>query len=104
MTPPVRVELVFATPTRVARDHVEGPPGMTIGEAIRRSALASMLDDAAGPGLQVGVFSRLGSLSDVARDGDRIELYRPLVADPKSARRRRAAGQRLKGGARPGSG
>jgi len=71
---------------------------MTLGDAIRGSALAWALD---GPcPVQVGVFGRLRSIQDVAQDGDRIEIYRPLVADPKVRRRRRAAGDKLSGARR----
>ena len=40
---------------------------------------------------KIGVFSKLRDLDSVVRDGDRIEIYRPLIADPKDARRARAA-------------
>lgn len=97
---PVRVEIVFATPTHLHRERLDGEPGMTLGEAIRRSALAWALDGPSGPSVQVGVFGRLRSIADVAHDGDRIEIYRPLVADPKVRRRRRAAGEKLSGARR----
>ena len=96
---PVRVEIVFATPTHQQRERIEGGAGMTLGAAIRRSTLAWALETLAESPVQVGVFGRLRSLSEVAQDGDRIEIYRVLVADPKVSRRRRAAGQRLKAGA-----
>lgn len=96
----VRVEIVFATPEHQHREWIEGEAGMTVGEAIRRSSLAWALDDPAGAPAQVGVFGRLRSRSDAALDGDRIEIYRALIADPKASRRRRAARQGLRGGAR----
>ncbi|MCZ6525637.1 MAG: RnfH family protein [Gammaproteobacteria bacterium] len=43
---------------------------------------------------KIGVFSKLRDLDSVVRDGDRIEIYRPLIADPKDARRARAARQK----------
>lgn len=99
----VCVHIVFATPTQQHREQVEGEAGMTLGEAIRRSPLGWVLESADGaPPVEVGVFGQLRSLSDPALDGDRIEIYRPLVADPKTSRRRRAARQRLRGGARRG--
>ena len=42
---------------------------------------------------KVGIFSRLAKLTDMVENGDRIEIYRPLVADPKEIRRKRAAEQ-----------
>lgn len=99
---PVRVEIVFATPTRQHREQVEGVAGMTLGDAIRGSPLAWALEAPGESPVQVGVFGRLRLLSEVAQDGDRIEIYRPLVADPKTSRRRRAARQSPKAGARQG--
>jgi putative ubiquitin-RnfH superfamily antitoxin RatB of RatAB toxin-antitoxin module len=96
----VRVEIVFATRTDQHRDRIEAEEGITIGEAIRRSALVWALEEAAEASPQVGVFGRLRLLSDPVLDGDRIEIYRGLMADPKVSRRRRARGQRrIKGGA-----
>jgi uncharacterized protein len=94
----VCVEIIFATHSIQHRERLEGEPGMTLGDAIRRSALAWALDGASP--VQVGVFGRLRSIEDVAQDGDRIEIYRPLVADPKVRRRRRAAGDKLSGARR----
>ena len=42
---------------------------------------------------KVGIFSRLAKLTDMVENGDRIEIYRPLVADPKEIRRKRATEQ-----------
>ena len=42
---------------------------------------------------QVGIYSRPAKLTDQLKDGDRIEIYRPLLADPKEIRRKRAAEQ-----------
>jgi len=99
----VCVQIVFATPTQQHLEQVEGEAGMTLGEAIRRSPLAWALETSdVSPRVEVGVFGQLRSLSEAALDGDRIEIYRPLVADPKTSRRRRAARQRLRGGARRG--
>ena len=91
----VRVEIVFATPTQQHRERIEGEAGMTLGDAIARSALAWAL---ASP-VEIGVFGRLRGLHEPAADGDRIEIYRPLVVDPKAARRRRAANRRSVSGA-----
>ena len=44
----------------------------------------------------MGIFSRPAKLTDVLRNGDRIEIYRPLLADPKEIRRKRAAEQAAK--------
>ena len=42
---------------------------------------------------KVGIFSRLAKLTDMVENGDRIEIYRPLIADPKEIRRKKAEEQ-----------
>lgn len=68
------------------------PRGTTIAEAVAGSGLvaAYALDL---PRLAAGVFGRRRHFDAVVEDGDRIELYRPLTAEPAEARRRRARGQ-----------
>ncbi|TDU31200.1 hypothetical protein DFR24_0561 [Panacagrimonas perspica] len=95
----LRVEVVFATATAQEVRRVEVPEGCTVEQAIRQSGLEPALPD---EGLsRVGVFGRLCALSDRVAEGDRIEIYRELTADPKATRRRRAA-QKLRDGARRG--
>ena len=49
---------------------------------------------------KVGVYGKLGKLTDTLHDGDRVEIYRPLIADPKAVRKKRAAqGKVMKKGA-----
>lgn len=95
----LRVEVVFATATAQEVRRLEVPEGCTVEQAIRRSGLETTLSD--GTAARVGVFGRLCALTDRVADGDRIEIYRELLADPKATRRRRAA-QKLKDGARRG--
>ncbi len=70
------------------------PAGSSIGAAIEASGLLTLHPQADPVGQGVGVFSRRRSLDDAVQDGDRIEVYRALVADPKSARRHKVARQR----------
>lgn len=87
----VRVEVAYATPERQVLLKVAVPEGCTLGEAIERSGI---LDEVPGievdPG-RVGIFGRKMALDTALREGDRVEIYRPLIADPKESRRRRAA-------------
>jgi putative ubiquitin-RnfH superfamily antitoxin RatB of RatAB toxin-antitoxin module len=78
----LRIEVVQALPDRLERVVLELEAGATV-----RSALA-----AAGfpPRQAVGIFGRRAAPEDRLADGDRVEVYRPLRADPKEARRRRA--------------
>jgi uncharacterized protein len=68
------------------------PAGASVAEAIERCGIRGQV-----PGLEVsdqlvGVFGRPCTLATILADGDRVELYRPLLCDPKEIRRRRAAG------------
>ncbi|MFO1363302.1 MAG: RnfH family protein [Burkholderiales bacterium] len=85
-----KVEVVYATPDAQRRYAVELPPGGTVRAAIERSGVllaAPQIDFARD---RVGVFGRLVGLDDVLEEGDRVEILRPLAADPQAARRQRA--------------
>lgn len=67
--------------------------GSTVAEAIAQSGLPEMFDGFELNPERVGVFGHKVSLEQVLQDGDRVELYRPLIADPKEVRRQRAVQQ-----------
>lgn len=93
-TPPVTAIVAWAAPEIQELTPVTVPAGTTIGEAIALSGVAVAYDlDLSG--ITVGVFGERRRLDALVRDGDRIELYRPLRADPKEARRRRAEARPL---------
>ncbi|HEU4374944.1 MAG TPA: RnfH family protein [Telluria sp.] len=84
------VTLCYATPAAEILRELRVAPGTTLGEAISASGLLAELpgfDLATDP---VGIFGKKKPLDTLLREHDRIELYRPLVADPKDSRRRRA--------------
>jgi putative ubiquitin-RnfH superfamily antitoxin RatB of RatAB toxin-antitoxin module len=86
----IHVEVAYALRDRQSLNTVEMEDGGTVREAILRSGVL-----AAFPGIdleraKVGIFGRLVSLGTPVRDGDRVEIYRPLTAEPKQARRERA--------------
>jgi putative ubiquitin-RnfH superfamily antitoxin RatB of RatAB toxin-antitoxin module len=85
------VEVVYALPDRLiaASAHVE--PGTTVGEVIERVAFARLVPDVVLDDARVGIFGRIVARDTPVRDGDRIEIYRPLIADPKHARRQRSS-------------
>lgn len=83
----MRVELVRATAETASVEELDVPEGATLGEALEASRFAST------PAAAYAVFGRLATTEHVLEDGDRIELLRDLVIDPKEARRRRAAGR-----------
>lgn len=94
----IAVEVVVALPDAQPIVRVELDQGATVEQAIRASGLLAEM-----PGdLRCGVFGRLRNPGDVLFDGDRVEIYRALLADPKAARRARAARRKLRDGVRPG--
>jgi putative ubiquitin-RnfH superfamily antitoxin RatB of RatAB toxin-antitoxin module len=86
------IEVVYATPAEQVLIALEVPAGTTAGEAVVRSGILQRCPDLDAARLDLGVFGRVVPAATVLGDGDRIEIYRPLKADPKQARRRRAMG------------
>lgn len=88
--PAIVVELAYAEPQRQFLRRFELPAGATVADAIAVSGVeqAFGIDVAA---LGAGIWSKPAARDAALRDGDRVELYRPLRADPKESRRRRAA-------------
>jgi len=87
----VRVEVIYATPDRQARFPVELQEGATVADAIRTSGVLEAFPEIDLTANRVGIYASPVGLQRALRDGDRIEVYRPLTADPKEARRRRSA-------------
>lgn len=87
----VRVQVVYAYADRQALLNVEAPTDATLERVIRDSGILTQFPEIDLRQLAIGVYGVRASLTDVVRDGDRIEIYRPLRVDPKEARRRRAA-------------
>lgn len=96
MSARLAVEVCYARPDeqRVIRIRLE--PGTTLRQAIERSGILREFPEIDLPRCGVGVFGRPRALEDAVSAGDRIEIYRPLLADPKEIRRRRAAESRRK--------
>jgi putative ubiquitin-RnfH superfamily antitoxin RatB of RatAB toxin-antitoxin module len=86
----ILVEVAFALPHRQALISLELPLGTTAMEAARRSGIASQFDDVDLENATLGIFGQIVAHGQVLRDGDRVEIYRPLTADPKAVRRARA--------------
>ena len=94
---PIAVSIVFsAQPRQVRECNLLLAAGTTVGQALAESGILVGPDAAQVAELECGVWGRKVPLSHVLRDADRIELYRPLVVDPKEARRLRFAGQGAK--------
>lgn len=88
--PDISVEVVYALPDKQYLRSVTLDEGATVEQAIKASGLLSLRKDIDLTSNKVGIFSRPVKLGDVVQDGDRVEIYRPLIADPKEMRRQRA--------------
>lgn len=90
----ITVEVVLARPERQTVQRVLLPAGSTVQDALAASGLAEELQRAQSG--RIGIYGRAVAAGTVLRDGDRVEIYRPLRADPKELRRARAANKRAK--------
>jgi putative ubiquitin-RnfH superfamily antitoxin RatB of RatAB toxin-antitoxin module len=86
----INIEVAYALPTKQTIVDVALKEGTTVQQAIEASNILEQFPDIDLKATKVGVWSRVVKLSDTLIDGDRIEIYRPLIADPKEIRKRRA--------------
>lgn len=86
----IQVEVAYATPEQQKIILVRVPAGSTVHDCIVRSNITEFFADIDLDQQKVGIWSKACKLDTTPRDGDRIEIYRPLTADPKEVRRRRA--------------
>ncbi len=88
----IAVEVAYALPDKQAIVPVVVPEGTTALEAAHKSNIAEQFDDLdISDDLKLGIFGKAVSPGQVLREGDRVEIYRPLKADPKEVRKARAA-------------
>lgn len=85
----IEIEVAYATPITQRILVVKLEEGSTIEQAIVQSGILSLFPEIDLTKQKVGVFSQQKSLNDIVRQGDRVEVYRPLTIDPKEARRKR---------------
>lgn len=89
----IRVEVAYATPERQSLIGMEVAEGATVLQAIVSSGIGNVHPEIDIARARVGIFGKLARLDAVLEEGDRVEIYRPLQADPKDARRRRVVGK-----------
>jgi len=95
----ITVEVAYALPNEQVIIPVKVDAEMTIEEVIHHSGILETYPDIDLSKNKVGVFGKLAKMSSTLRESDRIEIYRPLIADPKEVRRQRAAaGKNMKKG------
>lgn len=71
--------------------HVEAASPLSVQQVIERSGILQRFPEIDLTQNKVGIFGKAAKLDALLRDGDRVEIYRPLIADPKAARKQRAA-------------
>ena len=84
------VEVACALPRTQIVVTLKVPVGTTVAEAIARSGIARQPAGGGWSSIAVGIWGKRTSLATVLQEHDRVEIYRPLIADPKQARRKRA--------------
>ena len=95
----LRVEVAYARTDEQLIIPVDAPEGATVEQVIVLSRIQQRFPEIDLKTAKVGVFGKLSKLSAAVRAGDRVEIYRPLLADPKEVRKKRAAeGKRMRKG------
>ncbi|MCE9686609.1 MULTISPECIES: RnfH family protein [Shewanella] len=84
------VDVVYALPTQQKVIRVTVSAGTSCIEAVRLSNMQQFFPEIDLETVKLGIFSRLVKHDEVLEPGQRVEIYRPLIADPKDVRRRRA--------------
>jgi hypothetical protein len=90
MAKPLTIEVAYALPAQQSLLTLAVMPGSTVQQVIEQSGIRQQYPEIDLTSHKVGVWSRPVKLDEQVKDGDRIEIYRPLIADPKDLRRRRA--------------
>jgi putative ubiquitin-RnfH superfamily antitoxin RatB of RatAB toxin-antitoxin module len=103
MSETLNIEVIYALPNKQEIIVRKLPAGATARQAIEASGLLLKSPEIDLAKSKIGVFAKLTKPDTVLRDGDRVEIYRPLIADPKEVRKQRAAeGKVMKKGAGEG--
>lgn len=87
----IEIEVAYARPERQVLVTLELPRGATLLDAVRKSGLLQQFPEIELERATLGVFGKIKAGDEILSGGDRVEIYRPLLVDPKQARRKRAA-------------
>ena len=87
----ILIEVAYALPQKQIIIPIKIKAGVTAEEAIKASGIIKKFPEIDLKINQIGIFGKLTQLDHVMRERDRIEIYRPLIADPKEISRQRAA-------------
>jgi len=97
----LRITVVYALPAQQPLVEMQMPPGATVLQAIEQSGLRERFVELSRGELACAIYSRVVPLTAQLQDGDRVEILRPLLIDPKESRRQAAASAR-RGGPKSG--
>lgn len=86
----IEIQVVYALPGHQAVRELHLPSGTTVKEAVERSGILDLYPDIDFSRNKLGIFGKLVEPDARLREGDRVEIYRPLARDPKEIRRERA--------------
>ncbi len=86
----IAIEVVYALPRKADLIRLSLPAGCTLRQAVEASGLMQKHADIDVENGRFGIYGKLSKPDTLLRERDRIEIYRPLLADPKEVRRRRA--------------
>jgi putative ubiquitin-RnfH superfamily antitoxin RatB of RatAB toxin-antitoxin module len=87
----IAVEITYALPEKQTLYSFEVPVGTSLNKAIELSGIKAIHPELDLDAMKVGIFGKIASRERILEEKDRIELYRPLFADPKEIRKQRAA-------------
>ncbi len=87
----IRVEVAYALPQKQAIVAIDVAEGTTAAEATALSGIDRQFEGLDLGSAKLGIFGKAVTAGQVLREGDRVEIYRPLIADPKEVRKARAA-------------
>lgn len=98
-TDPIHIEVIYALPHKQECVHLNLAAGTTLKQALDASGLLQKYPEIDPTKSKIGIYGKLAKADSEIRDRDRIEIYRPLIADPKEVRKQRAAeGKAMKKG------
>ena len=87
----MKVGVIFAAPKRHALLNIDAPEGSTVSQVIEASGIMKQFPEIDLTQNKTGIYGKAVKLDAVVEDGDRVEIYRPITADPKKVPKRAAA-------------
>ena len=87
----MKIGIAYALPQRQVWFDIELPDGATVQDAINRSGILKQFPEIDLEKNKVGIYGKVSKLDAALNDGDRVEIYRPIICDPKTVPRKAKA-------------